>query len=433
MRKDISQGQIELLERSKAFLRSRKNVTDPENYLSIWAPGSPGGLRVRCLRQSQGISKNLILSYIRNIIGLGRQSDVLLELANKELKFKRVAISWCVEADFLSDGAVRSRYFNCKTDDYPDVLWVMLPLDGHIPEHKQQNIVFVHRSPSRPFVLSRFIKNFSYCLSHNVSLSAEGLFAQRFADEFLAKMNTDALEKLLMPYEGQPWQHTMAFHVKKQYPHIQVIGDLHSCLPPLPTDFIKRAGAPDVFYLHGKGQKDIAVQSLGWADNDIKVVPSLRFGKANSTDLGNKILLPYSFRDSFLLLDRVRVFFEAFGNTLPPLAIRNHPAQSDSAIHLALIKGIEGLQKKFVGNTQSSATTTVVVIGSSSAIIECLEGGMTVFQITEDPLFESYSAGIWRGIDVEYISENIIKYSYIGNPDYLEFGVSDLQMMFDHA
>ena len=441
MREKISQAQTNLLEKSKAFLRkrdmrpARQAVTDPENYLSVWAPGSLGNLRVQCLHQARWISKSLVIAYLRNLINLGREGDVVLDRVDPSFKYERIAISWCVESDFLPDGDVRSRYFNCTTDDLDGVLWIMLPLDGKTLKNKKANVIFLNRNKPEGFSLTGFLKNAFFCLTRNVSFTPDGLFAQKFADEIVTKVNIQSALALLMPYEGQPWQHTVFLNVKKQNKNIHILGDLHSCLPPLPTDFIKRCGAPDTFFLHGAGQKDIAVQSLGWDKGDIKVVPSLRFGKDNSVDIRSKILLPYSFHDASLILSQLDSFFKNFSDAVPDLDIRNHPAQSESAPHRALIAGIQELQAKYKNNNNAptSDKDVVLVVGSSSAIIECLERGMTVFQVTEDPVFESYSPEIWAGLNVEYLDDNIIKYSTKGNPAYLEFGKSDIQMMFENA
>lgn len=441
MPQTISQAQSHLLEKAKAFLRkrdmrpARQSVTDPENYLSVWAPGSLGNLRIQCLYRARFISKDLVVAYIRNLMGLGYEGDIILDDVDKGFHYRCVAVSWCVESDFLQDGSVRSRYFNCNTEDFADILWIMMPLDGCTPSNKKENIVFLRRKKSDKFSLSFFWKNFIFCLSRAISLMADGLFSQKFADEVLAKIDFSSTQSLLMPYEGQPWQHTLCLNVKNLNKDVQVLGDLHSCLPPLPTDFIKRCGAPDIFFLHGAGQKDIAVWSLGWDDKDVKVVPSLRFGKDNSVDIRNKILLPYSFKNSDLILSQLDLFFKGVGKETLNLDIRNHPAQLASPAHLTLIEGIQALQNKYRHNVKAdfSGENVVLVIGASSAIIECLERGMKVFQITEDPVFESYGPEIWRGLHVEFLGENIVKYSLQGNPTYLEFGTSDIQMIFENA
>ncbi len=441
MQHKIVQMQSDLLEKSKAFLRGRDarpahyNVTDPENYLSVWAAGSLGALRAQCLRAARPMSVSLLAAYIRNVIALGHQADHSLGVVADHGKYKRVVVSWCVASDLLPEGAVRSGYFNCTTDDLEDVLWVMLPLDGLLPQTKKDNIVFFSRNRTQSFSISCFLKNLFFCLTKGTSLSPEGLFARKLADEFLAKIDAGAIAQILMPYEGQPWQHTLSWLLKKRHKDIQVLGDLHSCLPPFPVDFIKRCGAPDIVFMHGRGQKDIMMHALGWHDDDVKVVPSLRFGKSESADLRRKILLPYSFRDAGLLLDNLAFFYENFGSKLPALEIRNHPVQSSSPLHQALIKSIEQIQAGYraAPDDEEMADDVVVVIGASSAIIECLQRGMKVFQIAEDLVFDAYGPDIWAGIEVQYINENIVSYSLSPQQTYLEFGTSDIQMMFENA
>lgn len=441
MRHKVSQSQMDLLEKSKAFLRERDarsschSATDPENYLSVWASGSLGRLRIQCLRQARWMSRDIIVAYIKNIVSLGYQADLFLDRVDNHLEYERIVISWCTKSNFLLDGSVRSPYFNCTTKSLDSALWVMLPLDGAVPENKQKNVVFFNRKRTGIFSLVFFLKNLFFCLRRGVSASAEGLFAQKLADEIVLKTDIQGVQSLLMPYEGQPWQHTLSLQLKRRNKNIHVLGDLHSCLPPLPTDFIKRCGAPDIVFMHGRGQKNIMLESLGWSDSDIKVLPSLRLAKDNSVDLRNKILLPYNFNDVDIILENLDLFYKKFERIIPELDIRNHPVQLSSPSHLALIKGILELQEKYKISPKArlSDAGIVLVIGASSAIIECLQRNMKVFQIAEDLIFESYGPEIWKDLDVTYLNENVAEYSLQGNPAYLEFGASDIQMMFENA
>ena len=62
------------------------------------------------------------------------------------------------------------------------------------------------------------------------------------------------------------------------------------------------------------------------------------------------------------------------------------------------------MKKKFKSKNLS------IFIGSTGAIIEALERGNNVIQITEEPLFELYSDKIWKSIKSEQISKNIFSY-----------------------
>ncbi len=51
-----------------------------------------------------------------------------------------------------------------------------------------------------------------------------------------------------------------------------------------------------------------------------------------------------------------------------------------------------------------------IFIGSTGAIVEALERGYSIIQVTEDPLFDLYSDKIWKSIHSKRISNNIFSY-----------------------
>ena len=55
-----------------------------------------------------------------------------------------------------------------------------------------------------------------------------------------------------MPYEGQPFQN---FILSKLDKSIKTYGIIHSILPALPTNLIKKEGSPKNIYISGKVQK----------------------------------------------------------------------------------------------------------------------------------------------------------------------------------
>lgn len=441
MRHRIVQAQGDILRKAISFLRNKDSrflhygVTNPENYLSIWAVGSLGALRVHCLRRGRAVSFSILWAYIKNVIALGYQAHYSFDKLANNKAYKCVVISWCTAADFLPEGSVRSAYFNCTTDYLDESLWVMLPLDGATLKNKNDNISFFCRKKRESFSVFCFFENLLFCLRRGISPSPEGLYAQKFAEAFLLNIDMSTVEQILIPYEGQPWQHTLTLLLKRAHENIKVLGDIHSCLPPLPTDFIKRKGAPDTVIVHGRGQKELMVRSLGWQADEIKILPSLRFSKESGVDLRQKILLPYSFGNVEMLLEHLDVFYKNCSHIIPMLTVRNHPAQLSSPVHLAFMRGVQEVQARYNRSSANVPTDidVVVVIGASSAIIECLQRGMRVFQIAEDPVFDSYNPEIWAGIEVKYLERNIVEYSLSHNREYLEFGGSDISKVFRDA
>ena len=64
---------------------------------------------------------------------------------------------------------------------------------------------------------------------------------------------------------------------------------MHTVLPPLPLEYIKKGCEPDILFVNGESQKKILVNKLGWSSNQVKSIPSLRYKKKLTGDMTKKI------------------------------------------------------------------------------------------------------------------------------------------------
>ena len=124
----------------------------------------------------------------------------------------------------------------------------------------------------------------------------------------MAKLELATIESVLMPYEAQPFQHAVFRAAKVLNKHVATVGYLHSALPPLPTDLIHRAGAPELLLVHGRGQVDILVRDLEWPRHALRRIESLRYRAADSDPLHGFIFLPYFFDRPKLIVNAFRDF-----------------------------------------------------------------------------------------------------------------------------
>lgn len=418
--------QLILLDKAKKYL-----FANPNGYLNGWAIGTIGYLKLQCLYEGALTNKKYFIYYIKNLISLGYQQDLYVESNYENAQYKNIVISWSSKQDFLEDGSFQCRYFNYNSTKIKDVLWVLISLDNFVPLLKDKNIIIFRKKQVGRFSMYTFVKNLFFCINNCIPWAAEHVFSKKLIEVFTNKICVDTIEKILCPYEAQPWQHMLFEALKKKNKNISIIGDLHSCLPPFPSDFLKRYGAPNKVLVHGFGQKDIMVNILGWSTTDIEVVPSRIFVKNNHMHLVNKILLPYSFGDLDFILKTLEFFFRRYKNILPLLELRNHPVQLNSQHHKKLMKNIAELKDKIFYDVNNVISDKIaVVIGASSVIIECLTHGIKVFQIVENPMFEIYSPKIWENLKINYISQNIVEYELSEKINYLEFGNNSLEEVF---
>ena len=109
--------------------------------------------------------------------------------------------------------------------------------------------------------------------------SSQTVFAEIVNENLFSILSEKKVSKIILPYEGQPFQNYVLNNLKKKYRGITSIGFIHSMVPALPLNFIKRDGSPDLIYLSGVSQKDLFVKYLGWNKKDIRIIDSIRIKK----------------------------------------------------------------------------------------------------------------------------------------------------------
>ena len=104
--------------------------------------------------------------------------------------------------------------------------------------------------------------------------------------------------------------------------------------------------------------------------------------------------------------------------------IKNHPASIHSRKNNELVNEIKKLKKKYshISKNSSNFKNYSIFLGASGAIIEALERGCKVIQITEIPILDFYSKYFWNSIKSKKINENIFTYSLIKKGNLINLG-----------
>ena len=218
-----------------------------------------------------------------------------------------------------------------------------------------------------------------------------------FFRSFLKKINPylmnlvkeNKFKKILLFYEGQPYQNNFLNELKKNKINLPTVGFYHSGLLPVHTSLVFRKGAPDKLLISGKFQKQYCEKHLGWPKKRVFNVGSFRYSKNNFTTQNNSIFLPYAISKPKAILNSLSLFLKnSKKNSLPNFFIKNHPATQSSSKHLLLIKNIKELiienSEKFNNNSKNIS----IFIGSTTSIILALEHKKEVIHICEDPIFD---------------------------------------------
>ena len=426
-REEVSDTQLRLLDKVKDYLavRSLRNkekvANDPSCYLNSWATGSLGYLRLQCLYKGIGELPAYLYSFIRSVLNTGFcYVYKIVKSESPSSSHKYVIISWCREASFLADGSFECPYYGVNSRDLPDALWFLLSLDNISPKNIHKNInIFVKNSECK-YDIFFVLKNIWRWVTRKIIPVSEVIYSHALTSAFSSKVLGASIKLVLTPYEAQSWQHALNKSAKAFDSSIKTMGYLHSSLPPLPTDYIKRDGEPDILFVNGNGQKEILQKYLGWEDKSVHVIKSLRYGKVTKKIFSGRIFIPYDFNAANSYLNLLESFLKEMDSDIHPLEVQNHPLKEKSEKHLALIEDVKNLliryQKFFDINSKRQIS---IVFGATTCVLECLARGVDVVHISSNPVYESYSGVIWRDLQINKISDHISFYKQEKKDEYI--------------
>ena len=389
-------------------------------------------------RKNLGFLKNSFI-IMRDIIYSLNYINVKVLTPPKKFNYDKIIITWAFQNNFEKDGSLNDRYFNINSSSLKKTLWFVVYLSPINPKVVGENIVLLkvktYKSLNIFRILKNLFKNFKFIFKNYKYYFALVSNYNFFAEIFLKQIEpflSNETKKILMPFEGQPFQNRLIYSIKKYYKNIQTIGYVHS--PPLamPANFIYKNYSPDKIILNGKDQLYCFNKFLGWKKSRIKILPSFRFNKSKKKQ-NNTIFLPLTVRDINLILKSLKFLNENKFINLKKFKVKNHPAALTSKKNIKTIEKIDFMKKK-MGNTKNKIKNEYLIfVGSSGGIIEALERGSKVIQICEYPLFDVYSKKIWPSIKSKKLSDNIFLYSLKKRGNLIKFGnkKSNLKKVFN--
>ena len=426
--KEIFSKQIEIISILKSLIKKsekKKNfILLKEFYYSSWSH-CLGYLKIKeLLYQTSLIFK--IKIFFSNIYLQFLFSD-LQKIQIKKLKkknFNKIVLSWCYKNDFNKD-TYYDRYFSSNSKSENDTLWLLISMDGYFTDHIDNVIIFKRKVSFINFIrfiiISFFNSLFKFNLNNFFILENFYIKIEKTISKILRIIK---VKKFILPYEGQIFQNFILSSVNKKTA-VETIGYIHSALPPLPSEYIKRQGSPKKIIVHGNLQKKILLKNLGWSRKEIFLKRSARYKYNNKKYFKNKIFLPMTFEDKNLLLIYLENFLKKQKkNSLHPFKIKNHPLMSNSQNHLRFIQNINQLFKKYYfkfDKKNKNKESKSIFFSATASIIETLEYGIDVIHIVNDPIMEVHNPIIWKFIETKKIDENIYSYQLKKKKSYIRF------------
>ncbi len=425
---DLIRSQIILIQKVKSFIKKSEaqklSVFKLGRY--YFAPfGKSKGFAKIISEQNKlkGIILNLeiLLKDIYRILFLGKFK--IIQNSNKK-NYKNIIVNWASSKDFDKNGNFKDKHFYTTSKNNSDIFWVLILIGDDIPNKISDNIALIlneKKNFNLKFLWDAIKKSLK---SNNGSsffdqISYFTILANFFyenIDQFIFK-NT---QKILMPYEGQPFQNAIFKKINKINKKIKTIGFLHSFPIGLPLNLIKRDGAPKKIIVSSDSQFYCLKKFLGWKSNEIKILPSTRLRISKKIDMKNKVFLPIKFESSEKIIHNLNILSDKLDINLSNLQIKNHPSCTKSKKHIKLIKKIKYAlalhkKKKIIKNLS-------IFIGATGSVVEALERNVYTIHICENPSLELYSKKLWKFIQVQRINNYIYRYGSIGRNRLIKFG-----------
>ena len=283
----IEKKQLFLINRAKYYLNKikKKNIDISKSafcYLNTYSP-SPGYAKITNWLKKKDSIKDYILIIFTHIISVARYSNFIL-INKKNQKFEKILITWGKKTDFIN-GSFYDKFTNSKSNRLKKTIIFLIYLDEILPKKIPENVIILYNKKKFNFIfffrifLKFFLINIFSLRKFFHYFSSQTVFAEIVNENLFSILSEKKVSKIILPYEGQPFQNYVLNNLKKKYRGITSIGFIHSMVPALPLNFIKRDGSPDLIYLSGVSQKDLFVKYLGWNKKDIRIIDSIRIKK----------------------------------------------------------------------------------------------------------------------------------------------------------
>lgn len=423
----IGNLQEKILRKAKLFLDTRKFNKKELSligafYLCPFAVTS-GNAKLLSFHNKLASLKVYFFSILKDLFNLLKFNGFSSLAQNPKINYKFIIVNWGTKKNFNYKGEYYDNHLNVASSKCKNVLWYIIYLDKKLPKRISKNIVLIYETKKLGFRnLKTIIKNFFFKIinfsffSQKIShLSLLATYVYKDFDKYI-----HSAKKVLMPYEGQPFQNAIFQKISEKNKNTATIGFVHSFPIGLPSNFIKRSGHPKKLIINSNSQKYSFVKYLGWSSKDLRKLPSARFNKKSNIEMGNKIYLPINIEKSKKIINSLEDLMNYKKLDFSSLEIKNHPSCSKSKKHLNLIKLINKTikNKKFKKKIKKNFS---IFIGATGSIIEALERNFDVYHICENPILESYSKKIWKYIDVKRLSKNLFNYRKISNKQLIIF------------
>ena len=417
-----------LINKNKKFNKDRISAL---TYFALWGD-SPGFARVKYNIYGFQNLFNFWFKILKDVVSIAflNNYEIFKNPNFNSKNFNKLIVSRSIIEDFDKKGNYKDRYFLVTSNNQKDTLFILINSGLKIPKKIGKNIVIIYQKKKSinfhfffKYIISKFfcskfsIKDFFY------NTSSSNIIGEYIIDFFKKEIDLNNIKSILVPYEGQPYEHLIFEEARKKNKKLLIGGYDHSAPHSIPTHLIYRSFSPDFLYVNGVSQLNFSKKYLNWPKKKLKLVPSLRYPKKLKLNFNNMVFLPYDIFNEKVVVDEFKKNIVDDPNfDLKSLKIKNHPMMLNSKKHLSLKLKLEKIIEENIKNIKKPKNkNTAIFIGATTGVIVALEKKFNVIHICFDSVFDSYNQSLWPNLKVKQVSKNTFTYKLKKYNTFLKF------------
>lgn len=422
---EIEKKQLYLINKVKNYFiyLKKKNIDLSKStfcYINTYSLTPGFGKILIWINEKFSIIK-LIFYIIKSIIFISTLSNYKIYTQKTKLNAKYIIFTWANNSNFQNK-IFCDQFSNLKSQKISDTVFFVIYSDYILPKKIPNNVICFYKpnlNYSFIYLFKVFFSKIKILFDSPSSFfhyfSYQTIFAEIISKHFFENVNLDKVQKIVMPYEGQPFQNYIFKNIKKIKNNIRTIGFVHSMMPALPLNFIKREGAPEKIYVSGISQRDILYKYLGWKKKNIFICPSIRIKKK----IYKKQMQSFYFSMNIYRLNKIYSCINKYFNfskkhSLPILKIKKHPQMINVSEQILLSNKVNFLYLKYKDKFSKKNNRQVsFFLGPTSSFLQFVENNIESIHFTIMPVLDVYSEQLWKFIKPVKIDDYIYKYNLL--------------------
>ena len=150
---NIGNKQVLLLDYAKKYLKKIESSKVQSHlsslcYLNSWAK-IPGYAKLNFQLNGWLYLFSFFGILVKNFLSIASHTNYI-KLDNKKLDndFDILVVSWSFKKNFQSDGSFDDRYFKENSKNLPKSHWILVSMDGYVPQNLNNNITIIKQKKS---------------------------------------------------------------------------------------------------------------------------------------------------------------------------------------------------------------------------------------------------------------------------------------------